>query len=163
VTQHSDDTSLHLRANSAWDRDGVRDFLRRERIPLRLGIESSGKPLIVTLWFELRDDVLWCVSHRNSLVVRRLQANPACAIDVSTNDIPYRGVRGAGRVSCLPEEGAEVLERLIHRYLGTDDNRLARWLKSRQHEETALRISPEWLTSWDFSRRMSDIQDPPER
>lgn len=140
----------------------MRGFLTRTRIPLRLGIESSGKPLIVTLWFELRDDVLWCVSHRDSLVVRRLQDAPACAIDVSTNEVPYRGVRGAGTVTCVPEAGAEVLDRLIKRYLGGDDSRLARWLKSRQEQEMALKISPNWLTSWDFSSRMSDIEPTPE-
>ena len=125
-------------------------------------IESPNNPLIVTLWFELRDDALWCVSHRDALVVRLIEANPVCAIDISTNDIPYRGVRGAGVATCHPAAGVETLDRLIERYLGSYDNRLARWLKSREDEEVALKISPNWLTSWDFSSRMSDIQPPPE-
>jgi hypothetical protein len=159
----SSERPFPVRSSSAWDSNGIRDFLIRTRIPLRLGIGSSGKPLVVSLWFELRDDALWCVSHRDSLVVRRLQTDPSCALDISTNDIPYRGVRGGGQVACLQDAGPAVLDRLIRRYLGGDDSRLARWLKGRQHEETALRIVPDWLTAWDFSDRMSDIESPSGR
>ena len=153
----ADQPTFTLNRNSAWDRKGIARFLDGAVVPLRLGIESKRSPLIVTLWFEFRDDAIWCAAHRDSLVVKVLQDNPACAVDISTNDIPYRGVRGAGTATCLPDEGADALARLIERYLGGDDSRLARWLISRRKDEIALRITPNWLTSWDFSERMSDI------
>ena len=154
-------TPFPLRSNSAWSMDGIRRFLDATRIPLRMALESSRNPLIVSLWFELRDDAIWCVAHRDALAVKLIGQDPACAMDISTNEIPYRGVRGAGTVCCLPDAGAETLDRLIQRYLGSDANRLARWLKSRQDEEVALKITPNWLTSWDFSSRMSDIDNAP--
>ncbi len=153
----ADQPGFTLKDSSAWDRQGVARFLGDAVIPLRLGIESKNNPLIVTLWFEFRDDAIWCAAHRDSLVVKVLQDNPACAVDISTNDIPYRGVRGAGKAACLPGEGADTLARLIERYLGGEDSQLARWLKSREDDEIALRITPNWLTSWDFSARMADI------
>jgi len=153
----ADETGFKLNKNSAWDRQGIARFLDDAVVPLRLGVESKNNPLIVTLWFEYRDAAIWCAAHRDSLVVKVLQDNPACAVDISTNDIPYRGVRGAGRAACLPADGAQTLDRLIERYLGGSDSQLARWLKSRQEDEVALKITPKWLTSWDFSKRMADI------
>ena len=153
----ADQPTFTLNRNSAWDRKGIARFLDGAVVPLRLGIESKRSPLIVTLWFEFRDDAIWCAAHRDSLVVRALHDKPDCAIDISTNDIPYRGVRGGGTVACLPADGAETLARLIERYLGGDDSQLARWLKSREDDEGALKITPNWLTSWDFSERMADI------
>jgi nitroimidazol reductase NimA-like FMN-containing flavoprotein (pyridoxamine 5'-phosphate oxidase superfamily) len=153
----ADETGFTLKKNSAWDRQGIARFLDDAVVPLRLGVESKNNPLIVTLWFEYRDAAIWCAAHRDSLVVKVLQDNPACAVDISTNDIPYRGVRGAGRAACLPAAGAQTLDRLIERYLGGSESQLARWLKSRQEDEIALKITPKWLTSWDFSERMADI------
>lgn len=150
-------TAFTVNGSSAWNREGIARFLNDTIIPVRLGIESKRGPLVVSLWFEFRDNAIWCAAHRDALVVRSLQEHPACAIDVSTNDIPYRGVRGAGTATCLPADGAETLARLIQRYLGGDDSNLARWLKSREADEVALKITPNWLTSWDFSERMSDI------
>ena len=69
--------------------------------------------------------------------------------------MPYRGVRGQGRVSILPGEGMPVLLRLIDRYLGTRDSGFAKWLVEYAEDEVAIRIEPEWFTAWDFSKRMA--------
>ncbi|MFU8816279.1 MAG: pyridoxamine 5'-phosphate oxidase family protein [Pseudomonadales bacterium] len=146
-----------LHRSSVWNRQQLAGFLDEQRLPLRLGIETDSGPLVVPLWFHFDGADFWCATQRDAMLVRALAARPRCAIDVSTNDIPYRGLRGRGQVTCVPERGAEVLERLIQRYLNDDQNRLARWLKSRSDTEVALRITPNWLTSWDFSDRMRGI------
>ena len=69
--------------------------------------------------------------------------------------MPYQGVRGQGQVTLLQAEGEAVLRRLIERYLGTQDSEFARWLIQRAETEVAIRIQPNWLTSWDFSGRMN--------
>lgn len=43
----------------------------------------------------------------------------------------------------------------MDRYLGTRDSGFARWLLARQDREVAIRIEPDWLTSWDYGERMS--------
>jgi hypothetical protein len=55
----------------------------------------------------------------------------------------------------VPARGAEILEALVDRYLGTRESRFARWLLARGKEEMAIRIVPSRISSWDFSRRMS--------
>jgi len=51
--------------------------------------------------------------------------------------------------------GEAILLRLIDRYLGERDSAFACWLVERAHTEVAIRIQPDWITSWDFSGRMS--------
>jgi hypothetical protein len=146
--------TYRLHRSSAWDRARIAAFLDEQRLPLRLGIETPSGPLVVPLWFHFDGADFWCASQQDTLLVRSLQARPACGIDVSTNDIPYRGLRGSGHATCDGARGPEILERLIERYLSDDQARLARWLQRRSDTEVALRIQPNWLTAWDFSDRM---------
>jgi hypothetical protein len=140
---------------SAWTPEQAADFLRGHRQPLRLGVDTEAGPLVVPLWFHFDGADFWCATQRESFLTRTLEQRPECGIDVSTNDIPYRGLRGRGAVTCHPERGVEVLDLLIERYLGADETRLSRWLRSRSDAEVALRVSPNWLTAWDFSVRMA--------
>lgn len=134
--------------------------LYQARIPLRVSVETRAGPLIVPLWFEWDGASFWCASHRSAAVVAALAAEPRCAFDLSTNEMPYRGLRGRGRASCHPELGGAVLERLIDRYLPDRDHPLARWLLSRRDAEVAIRITPDWQTSWDYSARMAGLGEP---
>jgi hypothetical protein len=149
---------VEIRPTSAWDLPQLEAFLRDAVTPLRLAVSADREPLIVPLWFHYDAGALWCATHRDAYVVRAVGHQSRCAIDISTNDVPYRGVRGAGSVAAVPERGPELIEQLVRRYLGGVDSRLARWLLGRRDEEIALRIQPEWLTSWDFSARMADVQ-----
>ena len=151
---------FELRDSSAWDLKGLEAFLGEAVIPLRLGIAAAKAPLIVPLWFRYQDGGFWCVTHRDAHVVAAVREQPSCAIDISTNDVPYRGVRGAGMVRVVPERGPALIEFMVERYLGGSDSRLARWLLGRREEEVGLRITPQWLTSWDFSARMGDVERP---
>jgi len=132
-------------------------FLDAQRSPLRLSVNTSSGPLIVPLWFYYESNSLWCASHKSSLIVSAIGESTSCGFDVSTNDIPYRGVRGRGTVRCKPEAGARTLERLLDRYLPDRNNSLARWLLSRADDEVAIEIVPFKLYSWDYSERMRDL------
>jgi len=149
--------NFELKDSSAWDLAGLQDFLERAVVPLRLGIETDDGPLIVPLWFRFENGGFWCVTHRDAYLVEAVRDRPECAIDVSTNGVPYRGVRGQGRVEIVPERGSALIEHMLVRYFGGTDGGLARWLLDRRDEEVGLRIAPRWLTSWDFSERMDDL------
>jgi Pyridoxamine 5'-phosphate oxidase len=123
--------------------------------PLRVAVQTRHGPLIVPLWFVFQNGCIWCASQEDSVVVRALQADPRCAFDLSTNDMPYRGIRGRGSVRCIPESGGQVLKQLIDRYQVNRDSRLARWLLSRSDTEVAIEITPNWQTEWDYSERMA--------
>ncbi len=144
-----------VKLKGPWSVAEVVSFFERERSPLRLALNGSdGFPLVASLWFRYAEGALWCATHQESAVARRLAQDPRVAFEVSVNDPPYLGVRGQAAIERMPEAGGRELEALLKRYLGGTDSSLAQWLLSRAEEEVALRIRPKWITAWDFSDRM---------
>ncbi len=141
----------------AWTGAEIERFLTASHMPLRLSFESRNGPIIVPLWFEYQSRKLVSCSPEGSTLVKSLRAKPEVAFDVSTNDLPYRGVRGRGRALCTTADDTTQLEKLLTRYLGGTDGQLAQWLLNRSGHEAIIAIEPEWLTSWDFSERMGDL------
>jgi hypothetical protein len=137
--------------------DMTTNTLLDERIPLRISVQTTKGPLIAPLWFEWDGARFWCACQKDAAIVRALERDPLCAFDLSTNDMPYRGLRGRGHAHCRPERGVAVLERLIDRYLPDRRTPLAAWLLSRSTNEVAIEITPTWQTTWDYSARMSDL------
>ena len=66
--------------------------------------------------------------------------------------------RGRGRARCEVAEDNVRLASLLSRYLAGTDSRLADWLLNRPGEEALIEIEINWLTSWDFTGRMGDIE-----
>lgn len=146
---------MNVRISGPWSKEKVREHLERTVIPIRLGCTaSSGNPLVLSLWFVYRDGALWCATQPDAAVTKHLRKNPRCAFEVARDEPPYRGVRGRGTATIVPDEGANVLRQLLERYQGGTDTPLARWLLSRAEHEVAIRIQPERLTTWDFTERM---------
>jgi nitroimidazol reductase NimA-like FMN-containing flavoprotein (pyridoxamine 5'-phosphate oxidase superfamily) len=144
-----------VRSSSAWEMQQIDAFLRAAVIPIRLACsDKEGVPLICSLWYLYADDALWCATQQSASVVALLERAPDCAFEVAPESMPYRGVRGQGRVTVLPDEGPAILQQLIDRYLDTRDSQFAVWLTSRATNEVAIKIEPDWLTSWDFGSRM---------
>lgn len=143
----------------SWSGSQIAGFLATARIPLRLSLMTSKGMLIVPLWFEYLDNRLRSCSPEGSHLVRSLVQHPDVAFDLSTNDLPYRGIRGRGVARCSRAKDNAPLERLLQRYLTSTDNKLAQRLLSRTEPEAVIEIEIEWLTSWDFSSRMQRI-DP---
>ncbi len=138
-----------------WTEEQSTDFLAESRIPLRLAVQDgTGCPIVMSLWFLYDDGVFWCATNANARVVSFLTSQPRCGFEVAGDTPPYRGVRGKGRASLHPEKGGDVLKRLLDRYGIQASSKLAATLLSRIDEEVAIRIVPERISSWDFSRRM---------
>ena len=147
---------LPLCHTSAWAIDKIQSYLSSAVIPIRLACnDRDGFPLVCSLWYLYRDGYFWCAVHKNSKVCKLLSYNAKCAFEVASNEMPYKGVRGQGVVSLLHDEAGIVLPNLIDRYLAEKNQKLKNWLLSRVDQEFAIRIEPTWLTSWDFSARMS--------
>ncbi|MBT7334308.1 MAG: pyridoxamine 5'-phosphate oxidase family protein [Gammaproteobacteria bacterium] len=141
-----------------WTGAQIMGFLAETLIPVRLGLTTKNGPLIVPVWFEYSSHRLHLCSPDNSLLVDALRANPEVSFDVSTNDLPYAGIRGRGIASCTVAHDNRVLEKLITRYVGHTDNALADMLLNRASDEALVEIEPTWITSWDFSGRMRGIE-----
>ena len=147
----------------AWTGAAITRFLHNTRIPLRLSVSGSKGPVIVPVWFEFHSDCLRCCSPEESFLIDTLRAQPPVAFDISTNDLPYQGVRGRGTAHCSTPAGHEALEKLARRYLSDLDNDLARWLLGRDQSEALVQIDIDWITSWDFGGRMSGLTTIAER
>ena len=140
----------------APSRERVETLLAEAVIPLRLAVLArDGGPRVLSLWYLWRHGALWCATSPHAWVVERLRADSRCGFEVAGDSPPYRGVRGEARAELLPGAGATVLEDLIDRYLGGRASPLARWLLARSADEMAIRIVPEKISTWDYSRRMA--------
>lgn len=145
---------MNIRKTSTWAEPEIIRFLESAVIPLRLACSTGQGPLICSLWYLWKDGALWCATQQSASVVERLREDSACGFEVAPETMPYRGVRGQGQVEIIDADGEAVLLKLLDRYVGTRDSEFARGLLRRADTETALRILPTWLTSWDFSDRM---------
>ena len=155
------DTSWVIEASKkygSWSGAEIEAFLTETPIPMRISVTSPSGPLIVPLWFEYLDGRLLSCSPADSLLVSSLRNHPEVAFDVSTNDIPYRGVRGRGHAHCQEADDNQRLADLLQRYLAGTDSQLASWLLNRKGPEALIEVDISWLTSWDFSGRMGDIE-----
>jgi hypothetical protein len=147
-----EDAPVRLRSGP-WSEDEVRNFLAATVIPVRLASVGTF-PLVQSLWF-LPDGLdLWCATQADSVLARRLRADGRCGFEVSADEPPYRGVRGTGHATLIPEAASGTLTRLIARYAVPEDSPLARWLLSRTDTEVAVHVRPATLSSWDYSPRM---------
>lgn len=117
---------------------------------------SSGFPVLLSLWFLSDGEELLAAVHRDSRIVTRLRADSRCAFEIAPNEPPYFGVRGQGIASLEPSGAPELLERLLHRYLGGTESKLGRFLLGRAEEELVVRLTPSWVGSWDYRERMKD-------
>ncbi len=146
-----------IRRTGPWSESETRDFLTDARIPMRLAANTpSGFPVVLSLWFLPLEDEFLAAVHRDSRIAKRLADDPRCAFEVALNQPPYRGVRGNATATLEPAGAREVLETLLHRYLGSTDSNLGRFLLGRADEELVIRLRPHRIDSWDFRERMSD-------
>ena len=139
-----------------WSATEVRGFLETAVIPVRLGVDAGpGGPLVVSVWFLPEGLELVGATRPTSTLVRCLLRRPECGFEVAADAPPYHGVRGRARVDLDPTGGAEVLDRLLVRYLGGTDSPLAAKLRADAADEVAFRLRPTSLTSWDYRERMA--------
>lgn len=136
-----------------WNERELERFLTESRIPIRLAVHrGDGSMWMVALWYRYRDGSFECVTPMNAALVEFLRSGSSVAFDVSTNDPPYRGVRGNGGAALSPDEDRETLVALIDRYLGGTESSLADLLLTDEGGMIRIRIQPNEMYCWDYSR-----------
>jgi len=142
----------------AWSEDEVESFLHETTVPIRIATRrSDGSLWPVTVWYRYRDGVFECATQAGAALVTILRNEPGVGFDVSTNEVPYRGIRGSGVATVSRDGGSDVLRELVERYLGGTDSSLARYLLSDDRDEVRIRIDPREIYSWDYTERMRDV------
>jgi hypothetical protein len=147
-----------IRRSGPWNASQVQDFLDASVIPMRLAANAgSGFPVVLSLWFLRDGDELLAAVHRDAKIAKRLHDDERCAFEIASDNPPYRGVRGQARAELSSEGSHALLEQLLHRYFGSTDSKLGRFLLSRADEELVIRLSPRSIASWDYTDRMEDV------
>lgn len=138
-----------------WTLEEAEQFLRSTAVPLRLGCRRPSDDLwMLSLWYRYADGVFECATAATADVVRFLDHDPSVSFEISTNDPPYRGVRGNGTARVEPDEEKAVLRSLLERYLGGTDSPLAERLLAPDRREVTITVAPDRLHTWDYSNRM---------
>lgn len=133
----------------------IESFLENVTIPARIACRRPDERLwMLSLWFRFQDGSLHCATSKQADVVEYLEHDSHVAFEVSTNDPPYRGVRGNGTASVADDPEKQLLRELLERYLGSTDGPLARKLLSGKRTEVTIAIDPSRVYGWDFSDRM---------
>ena len=147
---------MKISNSSAWNQSRIFSFLSENTIPIRLAVIQDKHLLICSVWFSVDPEtlVISCVSHRKSQLVKSLMADPRVGFEIALNEPPYKGVRGKGNAKLTQENVSNTLHEVIVHFLGSPDSNLARWLLGRAEEEYVIKITPSWITSWDYSERM---------
>ena len=125
--------------------------------PIRISaVLPSGYPLICSLWYEYSDSSFYCATQASARLVEILNSNPKCAFELSPNEPPYFGIRGYADAEIHSAGAAELLEKLIVKYLGNTDSKLATMLLSKSSTEVVIKIIPKTIFTWDYRERMSN-------
>jgi hypothetical protein len=150
-----------MKIKGPWKEAEVRQYLEATVIPARIAVNTpAGAPLVLSLWFLPREDSIWCACNRRARVIELLRRDPRCSFEIASELPPYRGVRGQGKAMLDSTEGPAILGDLLARYRIHSGSKLAVMLNKEAANEVAIRIAPDWITSWDFSARMSDALAP---
>ena len=124
--------------------------------PLRISaILPSGYPLICSLWYEYNNACFYSVTQENAKLVEILRSNPRCGFELSPNEPPYFGLRGYADAEIQSTGAAELLEKLIVKYLGNTNSSLARHLLEKSDSEVMIKLTPRNIFTWDYRERMS--------
>ena len=137
-----------------WDAIQVDAYLTHEVIPVRLATIGRTGAMVQSAWFDYRDGFIWCSTQSDSVLLRRVRHDPRVGFEVAPDAAPYHGVRGRAIVDIVHIGAAEVLDRLVDKYVADPSSNMARWMRSRRTTEVALRLNPLTMHSWDHSSRV---------
>jgi len=134
-------------------------YLDAVRIPVRLACNTTSDwPTVISLWFLHKDGLLYCATQKTAKIVNYLQNDPRCAFEIAEDQPPYCGIRGQARARIDETRGAEILEKLLVRYLGNTESNLASSLLANSDTEIAIILEPMRIFTWDFTDRMAEVQ-----
>ncbi len=147
----------NVQLRGCWSSDEIVRHLETSLIPLRLAVhDSTGAPWVMSLWFVYEEGSLWCATNARSKLASYLQCQSLCGFEVAADTPPYKGIRGKGTITLVPERGGEILKCLLDRYQIGHGSSLARSLLAKIDQELAIQITPNRISSWDFTARMKD-------
>jgi PPOX class probable F420-dependent enzyme len=130
-------------------------FLAEPRLCHFATVDDRGRPRVRPLWYLWKAEQFWFTTRLEARHTGRdLAASPQVAVSIASEDRPYRAVVAHGPIEVVGKD-RDILWAIASRY----DERVGRtWLEHAMQEtdRVALRMAPETLLSWDYSREGTD-------
>jgi len=153
-------TFENVEIRGPWTATTIETYLDSSKIPLRIAVSRTlGPPIVLSVWFMRSGDELVGATRPTSTLIKCLERNSECGFEVAGDTPPYRGVRGSARVILDHENGSQVLDQLLARYLGSTQTPLGNKLRADAKDEVAFRLQPSLFVSWDYGNRMASSLD----
>jgi nitroimidazol reductase NimA-like FMN-containing flavoprotein (pyridoxamine 5'-phosphate oxidase superfamily) len=136
-------------------REEIDAFLADPRLCHFATVDAQGRPRVRPLWYLWRDGAFYLTTRLEARHTGRdLKQRDQVALSIASEDRPYGAVVAHGRIEILGKDEA-VLRDVSSRY-GEESAR--RWLSHALEEDdrVAMRLVPETLLSWDYSREGTD-------
>jgi hypothetical protein len=132
--------------------------LENQKIPIRLScINQSGYPCVISLWFKISNGKILCATRPNAKIVKYLSKNNLTGFEIASDKSPYKGIRGNGICEIKQNQGKQVLETLVSKYLGLGNSDLKNFLLQKADDEVALEITPHNIFQYDYTKRMDNV------
>lgn len=140
------------------DSQKIETILNDTKIPIRLAcITSTGYPVVISLWYIMENEKIYCATQKKAKIVSYLKNNPTVGFEIAADNPPYKGIRGYGQAKIVESIGENILNILIDKYLGKKISTLSEFLKRNSDTEVAIEITPKKLNTYDYSKRMKDV------
>jgi PPOX class probable F420-dependent enzyme len=131
------------------------DLLDQPLVAVLATYRKDGDVLLSPVWHSWRDGGFDIVVGPNDVKLRHLRRDPRASVVVYEHQPPYRGLEARGRVSLVPEGGAEAIASMAVRYLGPEDGPA---YAATAGGGVLVRLEPAQLRGWDFADDWASAQ-----
>jgi hypothetical protein len=136
-------------------RDFDPDLVLDKPLMAHLATSSPDGPRASPVWFHWEDRAIWLIGTSRDSFVRRLQAESRCALsivdfDVQRGILRHIGIRGSAQIQAMDRER---LQRLLRRYLGSDEAAWNEWFIAHVAEplDVMIEVTPHTMVAKDVS------------
>jgi nitroimidazol reductase NimA-like FMN-containing flavoprotein (pyridoxamine 5'-phosphate oxidase superfamily) len=136
----------------------IKDFLSNSRLNIHIAtIDEKGEPNIHPTWYyyDATKNKIYVETDKGSKKVENLNKNNIIYYCVDVPYMPYKGVRGKGRVRIHEDINHNIIvaEKIMVRYLGSLAHPIATSVMETvtDGDSVILEITPNFYSAWDES------------
>lgn len=143
------------------DEQEIKNFLSSVKLNVHLGtVDEKGDANIHPTWFyyDSSKEIIYVeTSKQAKKTVNPRKGGGKIYFCIDDPNPPYKGVRGKGSVRIHEdvEFNVPIAEKIMVKYLGKIDHPMAQALLDMQRKglSVILEISPEYYSTWDYSKQ----------
>jgi nitroimidazol reductase NimA-like FMN-containing flavoprotein (pyridoxamine 5'-phosphate oxidase superfamily) len=138
----------------------ISHFLTNSKLNIHIGtLDRQEEPNIHPTWyyFDTTNNRFYIETSKKSRKTENLNAKNVIYYCVDDPNLPYKGVRGKGRVKIYEDinHNIPIAEKIMVRYLGSLEHPMAKSLMNsvRRGDSVIIEVSPRYYSTWDYSKK----------